>query len=105
MPYPSPIVLIPSQLCTELLWQEQLPFLCGLAPTRVAVQRAHDTVGAMAQSVLDASAAEFSLIAHGMGGFVAFEILRRAPERVVGLTLMGTLAPNDTPALTARRQG
>jgi pimeloyl-ACP methyl ester carboxylesterase len=59
----------------------------------------------MAQSVLDATAAEFSLIAHGMGGFVAFEILRRAPGRVVGLTLMGTLAPNDTPAQTARRQG
>ena len=105
MASPSPIVLLPSQLCTELVWRGQLPRLCTLAPTRVMVQRDHDNVGDMAQRVLDAAAARFSLIAHGMGGFVAFEILRRAPERVAGLALLGTLAPGDTPAQTARREG
>ena len=105
MAHPSPIVLIPSQLCTELLFREQLPSLCRIAPTWVSVQRDHDSVGAMAQSVLDAAAERFSLIAHGMGGFVAFEILRRAPRRVAGLALLGTLAPADTPAQTARREG
>jgi pimeloyl-ACP methyl ester carboxylesterase len=105
MTHASPIVLIPSQLCTEVLFQEQLPSLCALAPTRVSVQREHDSVGAMAQSVLESAAEKFSLIAHGMGGFVAFEILRRAPWRVAGLALLGSLAPDDTPAQTARREG
>lgn len=100
-----PIVLIPSQLCTELLFREQLPALAAITDARVAVMRDHDTVGAMAQSVLDTEEGRFSLIAHGMGGFVAFEILRRAPERVASLVVMSTLAPNDTPAQTTRREG
>jgi len=40
-----------------------------------------------------------------MGGFVAFEVLRRASARVASLALLSTLAPNDTPAQTARREG
>jgi pimeloyl-ACP methyl ester carboxylesterase len=71
----------------------------------VFVQRDHDTVGAMAQSVLDASPERFTLITHGMGGFVAFEMLRRAPERIQRLVLMSALAPADTPKQTERRMG
>lgn len=100
-----PVVLIPSQLCTELLWRGQFAPLCAIAGTRVAVMRDHDSVGAMAQSLLDANPGRFSLIAHGMGGFVAFEVLRRAPGRVASLVLMSTLAPDDTPAQTVRREG
>ena len=40
-----------------------------------------------------------------MGGYVAFEILRRAPERVERLALMDTQATPDTPEATARRRG
>jgi pimeloyl-ACP methyl ester carboxylesterase len=40
-----------------------------------------------------------------MAGFVAFEILRQEPERVEKLVMMSTLAPADTPAQTARREG
>jgi pimeloyl-ACP methyl ester carboxylesterase len=99
------IVLIPSQLCTELVFEPQMPALSSLARPRVFVQRDHDTVGAMAQSVLDASPERFTLITHGMGGFVAFEMLRRAPQRIGKLVLMSALAPADTPKQTERRMG
>jgi pimeloyl-ACP methyl ester carboxylesterase len=99
------IVLIPSQLCTELVFEPQMPALSSLARPRVFVQRDHDTVGAMAQSVLDASPERFTLITHGMGGFVAFEMLRRDPGRVQRLVLMSALASADTPKQTERRMG
>lgn len=99
------IVLIPSQLCTELVFEPQMPVLSQLGRPRVFVQRDHDTVGAMAQSVLDASPERFALVTHGMGGFVAFEMLRRAPQRIGKLVLMSALAPADTPKQTERRMG
>jgi pimeloyl-ACP methyl ester carboxylesterase len=40
-----------------------------------------------------------------MGGYVCFEILRRAPERVERLALMDTQAVPDTPEASARRRG
>lgn len=99
------IVLIPSQLCMELVFENQMATLSALGRPRVFTQRDHDTVGAMAQSVLDASAPNFALITHGMGGFVAFEMLRREPARITRLILMSALAPADTPKQTERREG
>ena len=99
------VVLIPSQLCTGLVFEPQMPVLSTLGRPRVFVQRDHDSVGAMAQSVLEASPERFTLITHGMGGFVAFEMLRRAPQRIQRLVLMSALAPADTPKQTERRMG
>lgn len=99
------IALVPSQLCTELVWEKQLPILSSFGTPRVFAQRDHDTIGAMAQSVLDAMPPHFALVAHGMGAFVAFEMLRRAPERISRLVLMSALAPADTPKQTVRREG
>jgi pimeloyl-ACP methyl ester carboxylesterase len=99
------IILIPGQLCTELLWEQQLPVVSSFGTPQIFAQREHDHIGAMAQSVLDASPARFTLVAHAMGGFVAFEMLRRDPARVEKLVLMSTLAPADTPKQTVRREG
>jgi pimeloyl-ACP methyl ester carboxylesterase len=99
------VVLVPGQLCTESLWTAQISPLQALTGVSVAVQREHDNVGDMAQSLLDAMPERFSIAAHAMGGFVAFEVLRRAPARVASVALLSTLAPNDTPTQTARREG
>jgi pimeloyl-ACP methyl ester carboxylesterase len=40
-----------------------------------------------------------------MGGYIAFEIVRQAPERVAKLALINTQARPDTPEATARRRG
>src|SRR5436305_1662789 len=59
----------------------------------------------MATRLLAAAPERFALVAHAMGGFVAFEVMRRAPGRVARLALIATLPAADGPAQTARRQG
>jgi pimeloyl-ACP methyl ester carboxylesterase len=47
----------------------------------------------------------FALAGHSMGGYIAFEIMRQAPQRVAKLALINTQARPDTPEATARRRG
>jgi len=47
----------------------------------------------------------FALAGHSMGGYIAFEIVRQAPERVAKLALINTQARPDTTEATARRRG
>lgn len=99
-----PIVLITGQLLTDAVWQP----LLDAWPDRdviVADNRRDDTIAGFAQRLLDTAPRRFILVAHAMGGFVAFEVMRRAPQRVAKLALISTLASADGPAQTARRQG
>jgi pimeloyl-ACP methyl ester carboxylesterase len=64
----------------------------------------HDTVRDLARATFEAAPARFALVAHGMAGFVAFEMQRQQPERIERMVLMSTLAPADTPKQTARRE-
>jgi pimeloyl-ACP methyl ester carboxylesterase len=98
----SDTIFLSGQLCTESLWQHQR----GLVATeRMLTLFDHDTVAGLARSVLAMASQRVSLVAHGMAGFVAFDILRQQPERVEKLVLMSTLAPADTPKQTVRREG
>lgn len=99
-----PIVLITGQLLTDAVWQP----LLDAWPDRhiiVANNQSDDTIEGFAQRLLDDAPPKFALVAHAMGGLVAFEVMRRAPERVAKLALISTLASADGPAQTARRQG
>ncbi|HMP45143.1 MAG TPA: alpha/beta hydrolase, partial [Sphingopyxis sp.] len=99
-----PIVLITGQLLTDAVWQP----LIAAWPDRdiiVANNRSDDSIEGFAKRLLDNAPPKFVLIAHAMGGFVAFEVMRCAPERVAKLALISTLASADGPAQTARRQG
>jgi pimeloyl-ACP methyl ester carboxylesterase len=62
-----------------------------------------DSVGAMAHRVLQAAPPHFALCGLSLGGYVAFEIMRRAPERVMHLALMNTSARADEAAQADRR--
>ena len=99
-----PIVLITGQLLTDAVWQPLLD-AWGDREVIVADNRSDDTIAGFATRLLDNAPPRFVLIAHAMGGFVAFEVMRRAPERVAKLVLIATLASADGPAQTARRQG
>jgi len=50
----------------------------------------HDSILAMAEAVLRWAPGEFALAGHSMGGRVAFQILRLAPERVTKVALLNT---------------
>ncbi len=99
-----PIVLITGQLLTDAVWQ---PLLDAWTDREVIVadNRSDDSIEGFAQRLLADAPPKFVLIAHAMGGFVAFEVMRRAPERVARLALISTLASADGPAQTVRRQG
>ena len=64
-----------------------------------------DSIAGLAAHVLATAPARFALIGLSMGGYVAFEILRRAPERVTRLALLDTQARADTDEAKARRRG
>ena len=99
-----PIVLMTGQLLTDAVWE---PLLEAWSDRNVIVadNRSDDTMEGFAQRLLDNAPPKFVLIGHAMGGFVAFEVMRRAPGRVAKLALLSTLASADGPAQTARRQG
>jgi pimeloyl-ACP methyl ester carboxylesterase len=100
-----PLVFACGQLLTERVWAPQIAALSTKRVVSVADHRSDDSIAAMAKRLLDAAPDRFALAGHAMGGFIAFEVMRQAPDRVDRLALLATLAPNDGPAQTARRQG
>ena len=103
-PHPT-VVFASGQLLTEDVWAPQAVALSPDYDLLVADHTHDDTIAGMAARLLAAAPAKFHLVAHAMGGFTAFEVMRQAPERVLSLALIATLAPNDGPAQTERRQG
>lgn len=100
----TPLLLLPGLLCTARLWQAQIDALGDLADAHVADLARDDSVGAMAERALADAPPRFALAALSMGGYVAFEILRRAPERVTRLALIATSARPDSPERAAQRR-
>lgn len=98
------LILLPGMPLDAALWAHQTAHLADVAEPGVPDLSAWDSVGAMAQAVLDAAPARFALAGLSMGGYVAFEILRRAPERVERLALLNTSARPDSPEQTANRR-
>ena len=98
------LVLLPGLLNTRRLFDRQIADLADLADVIVPELWHHDSIGAMAEAVLDAAPPRFALGGFSMGGYVCFEILRRARERVERLALMDTQAVPDTPEASARRR-
>ena len=95
-----PIVLIPGLLASARLYREQLPTLWRFGPVTVADHTRADNVPAIARSILATAPPRFALAGLSMGGYLAFEIVRQAPERVERLALLDTSARPDTPVAT-----
>ncbi len=93
----EPLVLLPGLLCDEAIWREQIAALQGMHCI-VPDYGAADALTAMAEGVLARlDAPRFALAGHSMGGRVALEIARLAPERITRIALMDTgIAPLAT---------
>src|SRR3546814_4027429 len=59
----------------------------------------------MAETVLAAMPPRFALAGLSMGGYVALEIMARAPERVTRLALLDTRFQTDSAEAAGRRRG
>ncbi len=97
------LVLLPGLACDARLFAPQVEALADLAAPLVPNLDAA-SVGEMAEAVLGAAPKRFALAGLSMGGYVAMEVLRRAPSRVTRLALISTTARPDTPEQTAMRR-
>ena len=97
MPDSLPIVLVPGLNCSARLYAAQIPELWRFGPVTVANHTRDDTVAAIAQRILDDAPPRFALAGLSMGGYMALEIMRRAPNRVARLALLDTNARDDSP--------
>jgi pimeloyl-ACP methyl ester carboxylesterase len=98
-----PLVLLPAMLCDEELYRAQTADLAADAETltlTVAEPSLHEAV----QSVLRRAPTRFALAGTSAGGNLALEIAAHAPERIVGLWLMGTNPGASADPAGARRQ-
>jgi pimeloyl-ACP methyl ester carboxylesterase len=99
------VVLLPGQLCDEALWAAQIEEMADIADFTVADLTRDDSVEAMAERALAAvSAPRLAVAGLSLGGYVALQIMRRAPQRVARLALISTSARADDPDQTLRRQ-
>jgi pimeloyl-ACP methyl ester carboxylesterase len=98
------LVLLPGLLNTRRVFEQQIEALSDLADCVVPELWHHDTIGAMADATLALAPPTFALVGFSMGGYVAFEVMRRAAERVERLALMDTQATPDSAESTKRRR-
>ena len=101
---PLPVVLIPGLLASARLYAPQIPALWQRGPVMVADHTRDDSMTAIAARILAAAPATFALAGLSMGGYVCFEILRQAPQRVARLALLDTSPRPDTPEQTTGRR-
>src|ERR671910_3288293 len=99
-----PLVFVPGLLCDDRLWRHQVEHLADLTNPTIADVTKGASMPEMARVVLDAAPERFALAGLSMGGYVALEIMRGAPERVARLALLDTSARADTPEQTATRR-
>lgn len=104
LPSSLPTVFVPGLFCSPRVFGAQLNALWDLGPVTVADHRRDDTVAGIAARLLAAAPPRFGLVGISMGGYVAFEVLRQAPERVLRLGLLNTSARPDTPEATEKRR-
>ena len=100
----EPLLLLPGLLCDEAVWKAQIRGLSDVAECMVAKLATQATIAAMADDALASIAGDFSLAGHSMGGYVALEIMRRAPERVRRLGLISTQPRADSTEQADRRR-
>ncbi len=84
------LVLLPGLACDEAVWQHTRGVLEDVAAIHIAHYGPLDSLPDMAAAVLREVAGEIAVAGHSMGGRVALEMIRQAPDRVVGLALLDT---------------
>ena len=99
------LLLVPGLLCDDGLWRHQVEALSPEVDCVVADVAGHDSVAALASAALAGADGPFALAGLSMGGYVALEILRQAPERVTRLALVDTQPRPDSVEQSERRRG
>ena len=100
----EPLVLIPGLLCSPALFAPQVAALGRSRAVLVADHTRAANVQEIAAQIVAEAPAQFALAGLSMGGYIVFEILRQAPQRVTRAAFLDTSARPDTPDRTADRR-
>lgn len=100
----DPIVLIPGLSCTAELYAPQWSALSKGRAVSVADHATDMSLAAIAERLLETAPERFALCGLSMGGYIAFEVMRQAPERVTRLALLDTTAKPATPETNLPRE-
>ena len=95
------LILLPGTLCDERLFAHQVEHLADVASVEVGEITTADTITGMADAVLDTAPPRFALAGLSLGGLVAVEMMRIAPERISKLALLDTSHHPPTPSQIA----
>ena len=99
------IILLPGLASNAVMWENQLAAMPAEFTTHVTdVHARHDTIEAMAAALLREHDGPLVLCGASMGGIVAMEVLRQAPQRIHGLALLGTNARPESDDMRRLRE-
>lgn len=101
---PEPLVLLPGLMCDARLFGPQLAELSAEFAVMIAPVTQGERIEEIASSLLDQLPRRFALAGHSLGGIVAMELLRRAPDRVSRIALISTNPLAETPQLASMRE-
>jgi pimeloyl-ACP methyl ester carboxylesterase len=100
-----PLVLLPGTLCDARVWRAQVDVLSAQRPVVVCQLGGERTMESEVTSYLDIFPPRFVLGGFSLGGIVALEFYRQAPDRVAGLILVSSNArPDPEPSRENRRK-
>lgn len=86
----TPLVLLPGMMCDARLFGPQIAALSGRCPLMTFPLIGSDNMAGLAAMVLASAPPRFALAGLSMGGILAMEVVRQAPERVARLALLDT---------------
>lgn len=100
----TPLVLLPGMMCDARLYGPQVAALSGRVPLHLAPVTGQASVEALATEILAGAPARFALAGLSMGGIVAMEVFRQAPDRVDRLALLDTNPRAELDEVRQRRE-
>ena len=83
-----PTILVPGLICSAEIFAAQAVALWPYGPVTIASTLEGATMAEIAGAILREAPPRFALAGISMGGYLSFEIMRQAPERVVKLVLL-----------------
>ena len=100
----EPLVLLPGMMCDARLYSPQIAAFSHERPIVTVPLNDHDTVQALANDIILNAPPRFALAGLSMGGIVAMEVFRQAPERITRLALLDTNPKAEAATIAEKRE-
>jgi pimeloyl-ACP methyl ester carboxylesterase len=84
------LILVPGLMCDAAVWEHQARELGTRTTIEIPNHGSIDSLGGMAEAILNRAPKRFAIAGHSMGGRAALEVFRKAPDRIAGIALLDT---------------